>query len=120
MDLWDASALLRVESVRYAQGNVVVVIGEVDLATAPILEAALSVIPDTGDVLVDLDQVSFLGVVGIRLLLHAARACRARGQRFSICALRPLHRRLLTRLDILDDLVCHEADLRFEAPPDAD
>jgi anti-anti-sigma factor len=120
MDLWDVSASLRVERVSYAQGNVLVVIGEIDLATAPTLEAALATLPETGDVIVDLDQVSFLGVVGMRLLLHCARAFRARGQRFSVCALRPLHRRLLSRLDILDELVCDEANLRFEVPPDAD
>ena len=120
LDLWGAKPSLRVERVRFPDGNLLIVSGEIDLATVSILEADLGGIPPIGEVLIDLADVSFLGAVGLRALLRRARASQLRGQPFAICALRPQHRRLIAELDLLDELVAPEARRPFyEALPNA-
>jgi anti-anti-sigma factor len=111
---------LRVERARFPGGTVLIVVGEIDLATIGILEAELLETPRDGDVLIDLSDVSFIGAVGLRLLLRNVDASRARGHSFAVCALRPQHRRLLARLGILDQLATAEARRPFfEALPNA-
>lgn len=118
--LWGASPALRVERVRFTHGNLLIAIGEIDLATVSVLEANLHDLPYTGDVLIDLAEVSFLGAAGLRVLLARARDSRAHGQTFAICALRPQLHRLLARLDLLAELVAPEARRPFyEAVPNA-
>ena len=61
------------------EGNVCVVVvgGEVDMATAPQLDAALATVE--GDVVVDLAAVTFLDSSGIGVLVKAAQRASAAG-----------------------------------------
>jgi anti-sigma B factor antagonist len=83
------------------------VIGEVDLVTAPLLERA------TGDdvwdglpaLLVDLSQVAFLSLAGVRVLHGAAVRAAARGQWFGVVAVARLVRLVLELIDDVDGLI---------------
>jgi anti-sigma B factor antagonist len=84
--------------------TVVSVAGEVDLATAPDLQAALdtALTEDPAALVVDLSEVTFLGSVGLQLLVSTQQRLR-QGARFAVAAdgaatSRPIH---LTGLDEL-------------------
>ena len=64
------------------QGTTVMVAGEVDLATAPELHAALVVL--TGDVIVDLTEVSFLDSSGLSALIAGRKHAAAAGHGFEV------------------------------------
>src|SRR5690349_18912924 len=66
--------------------------GEVDMVTAPRLAAAIDAAPCLG---VDMAEVSFLDVSGLRVLLDAARRNRAAGLRFAVVRPSPMIKRLL-------------------------
>ena len=65
------SAALRVVVERGDSGPVVVARGELDIATAPSLTAALSACDERDDVTVDLRGVAFMDCSGVRCLLEA-------------------------------------------------
>jgi anti-anti-sigma factor len=69
-------------------GRVVVeVVGEVDAATAPLLDACLrsqATRPGTRDLVVDLRGASLLGGAGARAVARAGRLCRRRGARLRV------------------------------------
>jgi anti-sigma B factor antagonist len=70
------SELLRVYRERIGDQIVVHAVGEVDLATAPLLGQALSkatAAPTTRWVVVNLTKVDFFGAVGLTVLLTATR-----------------------------------------------
>jgi len=60
--------------------------GELDMATAPILDGWLSKATGNGnsEVIVDLEKVTFMDVTGLRALLRAADDASRRGQRFAV------------------------------------
>jgi len=60
---------------------VVHVSGELDLATVPRLEEALSAAPNGTRVVIDLSTCTFLDSSGVRVLASAARAAEAVGGR---------------------------------------
>jgi anti-anti-sigma factor len=63
--------------------------GRLDTAAAPEFEARLlSLLAGTG-VLVDMAQVRFVSSAGLRVLLKAAKAAKAAGRAFAVCALLP-------------------------------
>jgi anti-anti-sigma factor len=64
------------------QGTTVAVAGDVDLATAPKLEAALKAL--SGDVIVDLSEVSFLDSSGLSALIVGRKHAVAAGCRFEV------------------------------------
>ena len=70
------------------RGRVVVVVrGEVDAYTAPLLEACLD--GQVGrrkvrTVVVDLEEVTFLGAAGVAVLVRVRRRCLARGARLLV------------------------------------
>jgi anti-sigma B factor antagonist len=69
--------------------------GEIDLATAPHLKAALDAAMDDGAryVLVDLEDVAFLDSTGLGVLLSAERKLRARdGKVIVVCKNRRIRR----------------------------
>jgi anti-anti-sigma factor len=72
-------------------GRVVVVIrGELDLATAPDLEAALTERLDAGqDVVVDLRELAFMDSTGLRVLVAAHARVEGRDPSFLIVRPRP-------------------------------
>jgi anti-anti-sigma factor len=75
--------LLSTRSHRVDAIPVLVVDGEVDLLTAPLLESALAAVLATadGDVVVDLSAVAFLSARGLAVLVDAVELAAGRGQR---------------------------------------
>ena len=100
-------------SISDRDGRVVVVIrGELDLATAPDLEAAIkSRLDDGQDVVVDLRELEFMDSTGLRVLVAAHGRVEGTEQRFLI--VRPLPGASIERilavagvervLDLIDD-----------------
>ena len=100
-------------SISDRDGRVVVVIrGELDLATAPDLEAAIkSRLDDGQDVVVDLRELDFMDSTGLRVLVAAHGRVEGTEQRFLI--VRPLPGASIERilavagvervLDLIDD-----------------
>jgi anti-anti-sigma factor len=67
--------------------RLVVVRGEIDVATAPELDDALAMSDEALDLLVDLSGAEFIDCTGAHPLARAAQAQRAAGRRFAIaCA----------------------------------
>jgi len=100
-------------------GSVVIeVTGEIDTSTVPLLELCLdsqSNRRDLRELVVDLEQVTFLGVVGVAALARAHRRCGPRGVRLVVqCAgrRRVLDRRQLTELAGLASIDREDADPR--------
>lgn len=77
-----ADALV-IETSRGEENAVIAVSGEVDLATAPQLEAAIAAV-DAGVVVADLTGVTFIDSTGLRVLIGAHEAARDTGGRFAI------------------------------------
>jgi anti-sigma B factor antagonist len=68
---------------------VVVVAGEIDMATAPLLERELAAAIDSGDgaVVLDLCEVSFFDSSGLRAAIVAHRELADQGRRLSLACL---------------------------------
>jgi anti-anti-sigma factor len=62
--------------------TIVAVSGEVDLATAPEMRAALLAV--TGDLTVDMAAVSFMDSTGLSALISAQKRTAAAGHRFTV------------------------------------
>jgi anti-anti-sigma factor len=83
------------------------VAGELDLSTAPLLEAALrahrpgAAGTTTGPLVLDLQDVSFIGARGIDVILAAAHQASRHGTRLRILPSRPV-RRLAALLGVGD------------------
>lgn len=97
----DSHQLLSVRTLAHRHpGSVAVhVVGEVDSYTAPALDLCLQSQarqPQLRELVVHLEQVTFLGAAGITVLAQAHHRCRTRGARLVIrtggrpCVLRPL------------------------------
>jgi anti-anti-sigma factor len=84
--------------------------GELDLATAPRLQAMLTRLLDTGhvDVVVDLSQLRFLGVAGLDVLVRAAREFEVVGGRLTLAEPTPMTRRMLSIVGLDGVLVVQE------------
>ena len=77
-----------VRTERRADAAVVVPTGELDLATAPTLETALTKAfgTDAGRVVLDLRELAFIDSSGLRTLLTARRRAEEAGSAFSLVA----------------------------------
>jgi anti-anti-sigma factor len=73
---------------------VVAVPGELDIANAAAVEAALLAADASGadEIVVDLSGLRFMGSVGLRLLLEADERAQARGRRLTLRASAPVQR----------------------------
>jgi len=93
----------------------VVLEGELDLATAPILELELDRLEwrRPGLVPVDVRGLAFIDLAGIRVLLAAHERARCRGGEFAIVGGAPIVERLmrLLELDTVPDLIDDPADV---------
>ncbi len=89
--------LLRVEISARDGVDVVVVTGEIDLATGPFLREAIRGLLAGGrhHVLVDLDAVTFIDSTGIGILVASYRATAAQGGEFGVVSNDRICRRLL-------------------------
>ena len=83
------------------EGTLVVPQGELDLATAPQLEAVL--VAQTGPVAVDLRELSFVDASGLRVLIEAEAHSRQNGMNLRFIA-GPAVRRLFELADEPDQL----------------
>lgn len=110
--------LLRVERIDFHEGTLLTAHGEIDHSSAGLLATELRSAEAARDVVVDLDEVTFLGAAGIRILLEYAEEVRDTGRSFAVGALRPQHRRLLERLGVLDELVVPCSRPMAEFPTD--
>ena len=84
-----------------ANGTLVVLHGDLDLATGPQLEAVL--VAQTGPVAVDLRELSFIDLSGLRALLKAEAESRQDGQNLRFIPGRAV-RRLFALADMPDKL----------------
>lgn len=96
----------------HAEGSVeiVVVRGEIDMATADVVRAGLTgACERTDNVVLDLREVSFMDTQGLAVVIESQQACAAGGTRFAITrAPDHVHRLfdmigLTARLTVLDD-----------------
>jgi anti-sigma B factor antagonist len=90
--------------------EIVVVRGEVDIATADAVRADLtSALGRSGNVVLDLREVSFMDTQGLSVVIEAQQSCAADGRQFAITrAPDHVHRLfdmigLTPRLTVLDD-----------------
>jgi anti-sigma B factor antagonist len=80
----------------------VVLAGEVDVAAARELREALVQITEGRDVLVDLEDVTFLDSTGISVLVMACNRIRSQGGGFSLVGMSDPVRRVLEITSLLD------------------
>ena len=76
------SAKLSINRSDDAEGIVLVLAGELDLATAPALEQSLNEIISSGNgrILLDLNDLSFVDSAGVTVLIRAKRDAEERGR----------------------------------------
>ena len=76
--------------------------GEIDIATLPLLDETLSAMIDgnSGDVVVDLAAVDFIGVAGLGALCTHARRLRQRGDRLVVSSPSAFTRRVIDILGV--------------------
>jgi anti-sigma B factor antagonist len=93
------------EIVQRDDAVVLVVTGEIDIATAPVLEARLTEAEerDATSVIVDLDRVSFMDSTGLQVLVAHALS-RDNGNRLFLTRGSPQVQRLFTVSGMLDHL----------------
>jgi anti-sigma B factor antagonist len=100
-----------IETVRRGDEIVFVVEGEIDIATAPLLEERLSS-PDVASartVIVDLDRVTFMDSTGLRVLVSHALS-ETNGNRLQLTRGSPQVQRLFAVSGMLDHLPFVAAD----------
>jgi anti-sigma B factor antagonist len=102
----------RIEVSPDGDGTVVRPFGEVDLATAPALEARAVEILDGGcpHLVIDLRGVSFIDSTGIRVLIVATRHARELAARTSVIVGSGQTRRVLELACVLDHLEVEDPD----------
>jgi anti-sigma B factor antagonist len=97
----DRSTAIDISSRRLNDGIVIAVCGEIDLATAPVVEQRLLDAGASHDlVALDLSETSFMDSTGLHMVVSTDRALRQRGGRLVVLREPPQIRRLfeLTRL----------------------
>lgn len=75
---------LRVEITRVGHASVISPHGEIDIATAPQVEAALDAARGAQALLLDLRGVEFIDTSGLRLIFHQREQSAAEGYRFAV------------------------------------
>lgn len=102
---------LRVDVERAAERAVVRLSGELDLASAPLLERELerAGLEDVPTLVFDLDGLEFLDSTGLQVLLSTHRRVTERGQQFAITRGSPQVQRLLDITRVAERLTIVEA-----------
>jgi anti-anti-sigma factor len=99
---------------RLGHGIVLVVSGEIDVATAPTVEREMLSAEESHDlVAIDLSETSFMDSTGLHLIMEANRRLRERGGRLFIVQGPPQVSRLFELTGLSDhlDLVSNESEL---------
>jgi anti-anti-sigma factor len=101
-----------------AGARVLAVAGEVDLATAPQLDAALAGLlsADRARVVLDLSEVTFLASRGIAVLIDAHERALDRGVELHLVVTRPQVHRILEMTGLLAVLPWHATRADADAP----
>jgi anti-sigma B factor antagonist len=94
------SALLSVRTVSSSGFANVVLAGELDLSSLPMLAERLSDVDGHDDVILDLSELTFMDSVGLGALIRARLDADQRGIRFTIRGLHSSVRRLLEITDL--------------------
>jgi anti-anti-sigma factor len=102
---------MEISSLRYADAVVVAVVGRIDFASAGQLERALApLLEKSADgpaaIVVDFAGVHYISSPGLRVLMVAAKATRARQAAFGVAALEPFVQEIfrVTQFDELFEL----------------
>lgn len=102
---------ISVVSRRLARGTVVAVTGELDLASAPIVESEVEKAAQSHDlVAIDLTAITFMDSTGLHMLIDADRRMREHGGQLLIVGSPPQPRRVFEltgtdeRLDMVSDI----------------
>ena len=82
----NAAVGLTVRDIGAGTEHTLVLAGELDIASAPILETAISSLCENGTarIVLDLSELTFMDSTGLRALLAADKLCAANGQTFSV------------------------------------
>ena len=82
----NASVGLTVRDIVAGPEHRLVLAGELDIASAPILEAKIASLAENGTtrIVLDLSDLTFMDSTGLRALLAADKLCAANGQSFSV------------------------------------
>ncbi|MFI7606249.1 STAS domain-containing protein [Micromonospora sp. NPDC049366] len=94
-------------SSRRTDGTVTVAVGgEVDLSNAPDLEREITaaVESDATEIIIDLDEVTFLDSAGINVLLKGRRLADDRGRTYRVAQARGMVRQLLLMTGVWEHL----------------
>ncbi|MGW2370977.1 STAS domain-containing protein [Kitasatospora sp. NPDC001683] len=85
--------------------------GELDIATAPLLLDAVirALAARPGQLVLDVEALTFCDAAGVRALLQARRACRVHHAEFRLTGVRPRFRRILALLRLTDLLPAQPA-----------
>jgi anti-sigma B factor antagonist len=83
-----------------------VLVGELDLGSRPVLEACLAEAPEseTSTVVLDLRKLTLIGSAGVGALLHAVRQCAENGVELLVVPGQGAARRALELAGVLDQL----------------
>jgi anti-sigma B factor antagonist len=97
---------LRVDLHRGQDRIVLQLVGELDLASSPVLEHALEGADVVASPLLvlDLDELKFVDSTGLRIILVAHESARTRGQEFAITPGSPQVQRLLSITSVAEHL----------------
>jgi len=93
--------------VRHASGRAIVSLsGELDMASADVLQQAIEGEKLSAETMVvlDLQQLQFVDSTGLRIILMALERCRERGQKFAITPGSPQVQRLLSVTGVAEHL----------------
>ncbi|MFI9402389.1 STAS domain-containing protein [Nocardia sp. NPDC052316] len=96
--------------------QVLTIAGELDLATAPLLELALQDSRHAPAVVADMSTVGFLGFAGVDVLIRAAQRAESRLRRFAVVASTRSTQRALSLTDAYVRVPCYpRLDLAMRA-----
>lgn len=97
------------EDVGSASAQTLALSGELDIASAPMLEAAFAARCETGRnvMVLDLSQLTFMDSTGLRALIAANELCAQHGRELSLTGATGPVRRLLELTGAIDALPVH-------------
>jgi anti-anti-sigma factor len=89
-------AKLAVQQHLAGERQTILIAGELDMASAPELEALVSRLASRpGEIVLDVKGITFMDSTGVRLILRTVELCQENGCRFEVRSLTPQIRRLL-------------------------
>ena len=84
--------MLTIQEVQIETTTVLALNGRLDVQTGPSLDA---VIPESGPVLLDLSELSYVSSAGLRSILQALKKAKSSGESLRLCSIQPTVMKLL-------------------------